>query len=283
MNRRLAVISGCSSGFGLLSTVELARRGYFVVATMRDLSRRQQLDAALASSGVSESVSVRRLDVTETASHAEFAAGIAAEYGRIDVLVNNAGFAFAGFAEDVSLDELRRQMETNFFGAVSLTQAVLPVMRRQRSGRILMLSSVGGRSAAPGLSSYAASKFALEGYTESLCQELRPLGIDCVLIEPGSFETGIWYHADNLAARASDPASPNLERSRRFRSYVQHTLKRNDAHEVARLIASLADHPRPRLRYVAGRDAKLTLILRSLLPWRTFERIVAGVLKLDSQ
>jgi NAD(P)-dependent dehydrogenase (short-subunit alcohol dehydrogenase family) len=281
MNQHLAVITGCSSGFGLLTTVELARRGYFVVATMRDLARRAQLDEAVAAAGVSGKVTVRQLDVTDTASHADFVAAVLSDYGRIDVLVNNAGFALSGFADDVSLDELRRQMETNFFGAVSLTQAVLPVMREQRSGRILMLSSVGGRSAAPGLSSYAASKFALEGYTESLCQEMRPYGIDCILIEPGSFETGIWYHKENVAQRAFHSSSPNLERSQKFLSYVQHTLKRADAVEVARLIADLADEPRPRLRYVAGRDAKLTLLLRSILPWRVFESLVAKVLKLE--
>lgn len=184
MSRPIALITGCSSGFGLLTTLELARQGYFVVATMRDFARRAKLDQAVSDAGLTNQVSVRLLDVAQPATHSTFAAALVADYGRIDLLVNNAGFAMGGFAEDVTLDELRRQFETNFFGTVSLTRAVLPTMRLQRSGRIIMLSSIAGRSAAPGISSYCSSKFALEGYTESLRIEMQPLGIHCTLIEP---------------------------------------------------------------------------------------------------
>jgi NAD(P)-dependent dehydrogenase (short-subunit alcohol dehydrogenase family) len=282
MNKHLAVITGCSSGFGLLSTVEMARRGYRVVATMRDLSRSQALSDAVAAAGVGDRVFVRPLDVTDTASHAAFMASVAAEFGSVDVLVNNAGFALFGFADDVTLEELRRQFETNFFGAVSLTQAVLPVMRRQRSGRILMLSSIAGRNASPGLGSYAASKFALEGYTEALHVEMAPLGIHTILIEPGSFETGVWYHPENVAARAFDPNSPNAARTQAFREFVEKKLTKRDAGQVARLIADVAGDPSPRLRYVIGRDARMVLVLRALLPFRWFEWMVARALKLDA-
>ncbi len=280
MNQHLAVITGCSSGFGLLSTIELARKDYFVVATMRDLARRAPLDEALASAGLTGQVSVRTLDVAVPESHQPFVAQTVADYGRIDLLVNNAGFALAGFAEDVTLEELRRQFETNFFGTVSLTKAVLPVMRRQGAGRILMLSSISGRSANPVLSSYSSSKFALEGYTESLRLEMKPLGIDCILIEPGSYETGIWYRKDNAAAAAFDPASPNYERTKKFRAYIEEKLQRRDAVEVARLIAHLADVPHPRLRYPIGPDARATVVLRALLPSRLFEAMIARVLRL---
>jgi NAD(P)-dependent dehydrogenase (short-subunit alcohol dehydrogenase family) len=281
MNQHLAVITGCSSGFGLLSTVELARNGYFVVATMRDLARRTTLDEALASAGLIQQVSVRTLDIASPDSHAAFVAQTVADYGRLDLLVNNAGFALAGFAEDVTLEELRRQFETNFFGTVSLTKAVLPVMRKQGAGRILMLSSISGRCASPGLSSYSSSKFALEGYTESLRMEMAPLGIDCILIEPGSFETGIWYRKDNAAAGAFDPSSPNHERTKLFRAYVQGKLQRRDAHEVARFIARLARVPHPRLRYTIGPDARSMLVLRTLLPWRVFQAMITRTLQLN--
>jgi STE24 endopeptidase len=283
MNRHLAVITGCSSGFGLLSTVELARKGYFVVATMRDLARRGPLDLALSSSGLTERVTLRRLDVADPPSHEAFVAQTFAEYGRIDVLINNAGFALAGFAEDVLLEELRRQFETNFFGTVSLTKAVLPVMRKQGGGRILMLSSISGRSASPALSSYSSSKFALEGYTESLRLEMAPLGIDCILIEPGSFETAIWYKEENAAALALDPASPNHERTQNFFNYLQKKLRRRDPREVARLIGHVVDVPHPKLRYAIGPDARTMLVLRALLPWKVFERIVSRALKLASE
>jgi NAD(P)-dependent dehydrogenase (short-subunit alcohol dehydrogenase family) len=281
MDRHLAVITGCSSGFGLLSTVEMARKGYFVVATMRDLTRRGPLDEALASAGLTSQVSVRVLDVASPGSHQEFVAQTVADFGRIDVLVNNAGFALAGFAEDVTLDDLRRQFETNFFGTVSLTKTVLPVMRKQRSGRIIMISSISGRSASAGLSSYSSSKFALEGYTEALRLEMSPLGIDCILIEPGSFETGIWYRRTNIAEGAFDPASPNRERTRFFQDYVQNSLKRRDAREVARLIAHVASIPRPRLRYMIGPDAKAMLAMHTLMPWRWYQRVISRVLNLN--
>jgi NAD(P)-dependent dehydrogenase (short-subunit alcohol dehydrogenase family) len=280
MNKPIALITGCSSGFGLLTTLELARHGYLVVATMRDLARRDPLDQAVNAAGLMEYVSVRQLDVAEPATHASFVAAIEADYGRIDLLVNNAGFAMAGFAEDVTLDELRRQFETNFFGTVSLTKTVLPTMRRQRAGRILMLSSIAGRSAAPGISSYCSSKFALEGYTESLRLEMSPLGIHCVLIEPGSFETAIWYRKENVAAAADSPTSPNLQRTATFRNYIMKGLQRRDPAEVARLIARVAAMPRPRLRYAIGPDAKSLLVLRALLPFNLFERIVVGKLQL---
>ncbi len=283
MNKSLAVITGCSSGFGLLSTIELARNGHFVIATMRDLSRRAALDEAIAAAGLSASVSIQPLDVANPASHQPFIDGVFSDYGRIDLLVNNAGFALAGFAEDVSLEELRRQFETNFFGTVSLTKAVLPIMRRQRSGRILMLSSIAGRSAAPAMSSYSASKFALEGYTESLRLEMAPLGIHCVLIEPGSFETGIWYHAENVAARASSPDSPNLQRTTGFRNYIQKQVNRRDPGDVARLIARLATVPNPRFRYPIGQDARFLLILRAVLPFSVFQNLAIRTLKLGSE
>jgi NAD(P)-dependent dehydrogenase (short-subunit alcohol dehydrogenase family) len=280
MNRPIALVTGCSSGFGLLATLELARHGYFVVATMRDFARRAPLDQAVSAAGLTDNVSVRLLDVAQPATHPAFVAAVIADYGRIDLLVNNAGFAMGGFAEDVTLEELRRQFETNFFGTVSLTRAVLPIMRQQRSGRIIMLSSIAGRSAAPGLSSYSSSKFALEGYTESLRMEMSPLGIHCILIEPGSFETAIWYRKENVAAAAADPTSPNRQRTAAFRNYIKQGLQRRDPAEVARLIAKVASVPNPRLRYAIGQDAQFLLVIRLLLPFKFFESIVVRKLQL---
>lgn len=153
-------------------------------------------------------------------------------------------------------------------------------MRRQRSGRIVMISSVTGRSANPGLSSYSSSKFALEGYTESLRHEMAPLGIDCILIEPGSFETGIWYKRENLAAAALDPTSPNLARTKAFQQYLQKNVQRRNASEVARLVADVATTPHPRLRYPIGNDAHMVILLRALLPWSAFQRLIARALNL---
>jgi NAD(P)-dependent dehydrogenase (short-subunit alcohol dehydrogenase family) len=280
MDDKVAVITGASSGFGLLTTVELARRGFQVVATMRDLGRRSALDQAAASAGVSGRVAVRALDITDTGSIPGIVDSIQKECGRIDALINNAGFAVAGFIEDLHLEEIRLQFETNFFGTVAMTKAVLPIMRRQRAGHIIMLSSVGGMHGSPTISSYSASKHALEGWSESLRLEVRSLGIRVVLIEPGAYATDIWTRNARLGKGVGDESSPNLERSRRMREHVRKLPKR-DPLEVAQLIARVAQDPNPRLRYLIGSDARVQIWLKRALPWKWHEKLVARALKLD--
>jgi NAD(P)-dependent dehydrogenase (short-subunit alcohol dehydrogenase family) len=278
--QKVAVVTGASSGIGLLTAVELARSGFRVVATMRNPSKRTKLDEAAAVAHVNQNIDVSRLDVTEFDSHSAFIADVVNKYSRLDVLVNNAGFSMAGFAEDCSFEELREQFETNFFGAVSMTKAVLPIMRRQASGHIIQVSSIAGRCAHPVLSSYSGSKFALEGWSESLRIEMKPLGINVVLIEPGSFDTDIWEANAHVAKRAFEKDSPNNERSLRFRDYVRRNITKRDPILVAELIASVALDPNPRLRYLVGPDAKFMTWVTRLLPWRRYERTVAKTLGL---
>jgi NAD(P)-dependent dehydrogenase (short-subunit alcohol dehydrogenase family) len=281
MSNRVAVITGASSGFGMLTAVEMAAKGYRVVATMRNLERRTLLEGALRSRNVSIPVDIRQLDITDSAAIPGVIEAIAAEYGRIDALVNNAGFAMAGFLEDVSLDELRRQFETNFFGHVSVTKAVLPIMRRQRSGHIVMVTSIGGRCAAPVIGSYAASKFALEGWSEALRIEMQALGVQVVLVEPGAYQTDIWERNAQISPITLDPASPNYARARRFSDYALKQTKKRDAREVAQLLVRIAEDPKPKLRYVAGPDARMQLLLKTLMPWKSYERMIAKMLKVD--
>lgn len=273
MAEKVALVTGSSSGIGLLTTVELARAGFRVVASMRDLGRRQRLDEAAAAAGVAKDIDVRRLDVTEFDRIPEFVSQLDRDYGRLDVLVNNAGFAVAGFAEDLLLEELRQQFETNFFGAVSVTKAVLPIMRRQRSGHIIMVSSIGGRISAPVIGAYDSSKFALEGWSESLRIETRSLGIRVVLVEPGSYQTDIWERNVRLGSVAVDRSSPNRERADRFSEMVKKVHKA-DPLPVAKLIARIAQTRNPRLRYRVGFDAQLQFWLHTLLPWKMYEKLV---------
>ncbi len=276
---RTAVITGASSGFGLLTTVTLARRGWRVLATMRDLNRRDRLETAAREAGVLDRVEFHQLDVTDSAQIAALATTVA---GRtIQGLINNAGFAVPGFAEDVSDAELRRQLDTNFFGAASVTRALLPQFRRQGFGHILMITSISGRMAFPGLSSYAASKFALEGWTEALRYEMKPLGVQVVLVEPGSFDTDIWNRNARPAAGLLDPASPNAARAALWRHKVEHEIRRADPQVVADTIARILDNPRPRLRYVIGKDARMGLMIRRLLPRAVFERFIIKAAGLD--
>lgn len=278
---KVAVITGASSGIGLLTTLELASKGYRVVATMRDLGRRTSLDEAAAKTGVSSQLDIRQLDITDFDIVPAAVEAIIGNYGRIDLLVNNAGFAMAGFAEDVRLKDLRAQFDTNFFGHVNMTKAVLPTMRAQRSGHIIMISSVSGRAGQPGVSSYAASKFALEGWSEALRIEMKPLGINVVLVEPGAFKTDIWDRNVRIPPPAISEISPNRERVRKYAEFVQNEIVKRDAREVARLIARIAMEPEPRLRYMIGNDAFGQLLFRAILPWKIYERIVARKMGID--
>jgi NAD(P)-dependent dehydrogenase (short-subunit alcohol dehydrogenase family) len=281
MNEKIAVLTGASSGFGLLTAVELATAGYRVIATMRNLERRHLLDEALRPRNALANVDVRQLDITQTATIPTVIEKVVADYGRIDVLVNNAGFALAGFLEDVTLEELRKQFETNFFGHVAVTKAVLPVMRRQRSGHIVMVTSIGGRCANPVIGSYSASKFALEGWSEALRIEMQPLGVQVVLVEPGAYQTDIWERNAQVGRMTLDPASPNHARARRFSEYALKQVHKRDAREVAQLILRIAENPRPRLRYVAGTDAWIQLLFKTIAPWRRYERVIAKTVKID--
>ena len=166
--------------------------------------------------------------------------------------MNNAGFPLVGFGEDLLLEEYRKQLETNFFGNVAMTKAMLPVMREQKSGHIIQVTSVAGRAGQPMLSAYSAFKFALEGFSESLRIETHSLGIRVAIVEPGAFDTDIW--ARNLyGKKAQHPSSPNRERSRRLADFVKNSARsRRDAREVARLIVSIAKNLHPRLRYIVG-------------------------------
>lgn len=277
ITKKVAVVTGSSSGFGLLTVVELAKAGYFVVATMRDLHRRERLNAALASAGgdLGARVEPRQLDVTDFERIPSTISDIVREHGRIDVLVNNAGFAVGGFAEDVALDELRLQLDTNFFGQVVVTKAVLPTMRMQGSGHIIMVSSILGLIGQPMVSSYCASKHALEGWAEALRIEVRSLGLKVVVVEPGGYKTDIWTRNVLVSRGSTDGTSPNKERSRRYVDGVKDSHRElPDPIDVARLITRIAQDPNPKLRYRSGRDAKMGYILRALLPWNVWERMV---------
>jgi NAD(P)-dependent dehydrogenase (short-subunit alcohol dehydrogenase family) len=282
--KKVAIVTGSSSGFGLLTVVELAKAGFFVVATMRDMQRRTRLDEALAAAGpgLMKQIQVRQLDVTGFSTIPTAINEILREHQRVDVLVNNAGFAVGGFVEDVTLENLRLQMETNFFGQVAVTKAVLPVMRAQRSGHIIIVSSILGLMGQPVVSSYCASKHALEGWAEALRIELRSLNVKVVLIEPGAFKTDIWTRNVIVVNEATSDSSPNKERTQRFGESVSGSTKEMpDPIEVARLIARVAQNRNPRLRYLAGKDAKIGYLLRAILPWKLWEGMVERNSRID--
>lgn len=276
--RRIALVTGASSGFGLLSSVELARAGFDVIATMRDPERGgDRLRQAAESAGVLERLRISRLDVTEPARIAAVVAETIRAYGRIDVLLNNAGYAQGGFVEDVPVERMREQFETNVWGAIALTKAVIPHMRERRSGTILNMSSVSGRIGLPGFAPYAASKYALEGFSESLRLEMRPFGVYVVLLEPASFRTDIW--SKGFAMMSGTRASAYGAALERVKAAAERAARRGgDPADVAKRVAAIANARRPRLRYPLPGRTGVWLALKEALPWPLYEAAVCWLL-----
>jgi NAD(P)-dependent dehydrogenase (short-subunit alcohol dehydrogenase family) len=264
-SRPTVLITGCSSGLGLETAVELAGRGWQVVASMRDPAARTTLDERTAAAGLAP-LDVVPLDVADAdSSQRGVAAALELTGGRLDALVNNAGMASGGAFEDTDEDEWRRVVDTNFFGALRLTQLVLPVMRQQRSGRLVLVSSDSARYGNPGLSLYCASKWALEGWAESLAYEVEPFGVRVTLVEPGNYATAIW----SRAPRITPPGSAYTGMTTIVARYVdeQHVPQSRDPREVARAVARVLTARRPAFRVPVGPDATIAAVL-GRLPYR---------------
>jgi NAD(P)-dependent dehydrogenase (short-subunit alcohol dehydrogenase family) len=215
----------------------------------------------------SRTVTVERLDVTDADS---VTAAIAAA-GELDAVVNNAGIAVGGAFEEVPDAEFRAVMETNFFGVLAVTRAVLPAMRERGSGRIVVVSSVAAFHGGPGMSSYHASKWAVEGWAESLAMEVRPFGVEVVLVEPGSYATDIW----DTSGRVKPAGSPYASMAEKLERYVDEKIRgrARDPKEVAVAIADAVTSPRPRFRYPVGADAKVMRVVTRVVPHRLFDWI----------
>ena len=253
----VALITGCSTGVGLHAAVRLAEAGYAVVATMRDPSKRKALLDACVAAGVS--VEVRALDVCDQASIDGAVAGVIASHGRIDVLVNNAGAGFLGSVEQTGDADLRRTMETNFFGVWNLTKAVLPQMRGQGSGKIISVTSVGGLLGQPFNEAYCAAKFAVEGMMEGLAPLAKQFGVDLCLVEPGPINTEFVasVRATSAAVLGSlqEPYATLAQRYMGSTGDVFATYGQT-GDDIARIIAALAMADSPDFRTITSDFAK---------------------------
>lgn len=258
--RKIILLTGAFSGIGRATAEKLAARGHKVYGTSRDPKGKT----------VPAGVVALALDVRDETSIAPAVARIIEDEGRIDVLVNNAGYILTGGIEETTPEEASAQFETNFFGLHRVTRAVLPHMRRRAGGRIVNVSSLVGHAPIPFAAFYSASKFALEGYSESLAHELAPFGIDVAMVEPGFVRTPLAEHA--LAAANPLPAYAPWRTAVEGRIEAQ-IAKAIEPGEVAAVIARLIEARAPALRNFVGGDARLVRRLRRLVPPRLFFRI----------
>jgi short-subunit dehydrogenase len=270
----IAVVTGSSTGIGFETSLLLARNGFYTYATMRNLDKSKPITSLKQKEKLS--LEILQLDVTADESVKEAINKITSEQERIDVLINNAGYALVGAFEELSIEEFKEQYETNVFGVIRVTQAVLPIMRNQRCGTIVNISSIAGKIGFPLTSAYVSSKFALEGVSESMAYEIEQFGIKVILIEPGVIKTNF----DN-----------NLKIGKRVHnnqnsSYAEMTQKRitgfksrfengSPSIDVAKVILKAITSENPtKLRYLVGNDAFKLIKIRNNVSDKKFRKLV---------
>jgi NAD(P)-dependent dehydrogenase (short-subunit alcohol dehydrogenase family) len=253
--QNVAVVIGSSSGNGFETSLLLAKNGYYTYATMRNLDKSARIKEVAKKDSLP--LEALQLDVTDDKSVMEAIDVISDRHERVDVLVNNAGYEQHGAVEDLSMEEIKTQFETNFFGAVRVTKAVLPIMRKQRRGIIVNISSIGGRVGVPLNSAYVGSKFALEGFSESMKYELESFGIKVILIEPGAVSTN-YLENSKQAQRATNSDSPYVEISKKVSEGVRKRFEQATSSSpmlVAEVILNAIKSDKPNTRYLVGNDA----------------------------
>jgi len=271
----VVLITGCSSGIGKATALAAAARGHRVYATARDPASLRDLESG-------GPVRTLALDVTDTGSIGRAVATVLGEAGRLDALVNNAGYGQYGAVEDVTAEEWRHEFDVNLFGAVEVTRAVLPAMRQARSGTIVNVSSVAGKIAIPFAAPYCASKHALEAVSDALRVELRPWGIKVACIEPGSIATPLWERGleqfDKQVAKMTPEALELYgDLIPRMRKLTERTAKAGiPPARVADAVEHALTSPRPKTRYLVGNDARGQSVLR-LLPDKGRDALLARV------
>lgn len=272
MDQKVAVVTGSSSGIGFATSLLLARNRFYTYATMRNLDKSKNiLDVAKKEKLPLE---VIRLDVDDDKSVKDAVNKIAEEKKRIDVLVNNAGYMLAGCVEDLSIDEVKAIFETNLFGIVRATQAVLPIMRKQRNGTIVNVSSVAGRISFPVTPAYISTKFALEGLSESMRYELEQFGIKVILVEPGVVRTDISGNM-KMARKAMDPNSPYAQLTQKVSTGLKLLVDHGTPpEEVAKVILKAITSENPDPRYLVGNDAAIIMEARKNMSDIEFEKFV---------
>ena len=266
---KVAVVTGCSSGIGLQTAVSLAREGHFTFATMRNMEKSGDLEKIVNDEGLP--VKILELDVDNEDSVNDAVGKIMQEKGRIDTIVNNAGWGMWGTVENVSIEEFKQQFETNFFSIIRMIQKVAPIMRKQKSGNIVNVSSVAGRIGFPVSPAYISSKFALEGLSECLRFELGPFGINVIIIEPGVIKTNFF---DSMKMAEKSDSVYNEITSKVVSGVKMMAEMGTDPKEVANTIVKSINEKNPLPRYIVGNDAMMFLEAKKMKTDIEFENYI---------
>ena len=253
---KVALVTGSSSGIGFETSLALARNGYHTFATMRNLGKDEKIKQIIEKEDLS--IEILELDVDNEESVNRAIKTVSEKKGRIDVLVNNAGYGMWGTVEDVSIDEFKKQFETNFFSIIRLIQKVAPIMRKQNSGNIVNISSVAGRIGFPVSPAYISSKFALEGLSESLRFELMPFGINVIIIEPGVIKTN-FFDSMKLSEKSQEDSTYKEITDKVISGVKMMAEMGTSPKEVADTIIKALKDEKPLPRYIVGNDAMMFL------------------------
>ena len=253
---KVALVTGSSSGIGFETSLALARNGFHTFATMRDLGKDEKIKQIIEKEDLS--IEILELDVDSEESVNRAIKTVSEKKGRIDVLVNNAGYGMWGTVEDVSIDEFKKQFETNFFSIIRLIQKVAPIMRKQSSGNIVNISSVAGRIGFPVSPAYISSKFALEGLSESLRFELMPFGINVIIIEPGVIKTN-FFDSMKMSEKSQQDSTYKEITDKVISGVKMMAEMGTHPKEVADVVIKTLGEEKPLPRYVIGNDAMMFL------------------------
>ncbi len=274
-SKRTVLVTGCSSGIGLATCHVLSRNNFMTYGTVRNLSKAKKIQDLMNRENLS--LKILRLDVNDNQSIKLAIKKILNDTGRIDVLINNAGYGMFGPIEEITIQEIKKQFETNFFGAIRLIKAIVPIMRKQGNGTIVNISSMVGRFAVPLNSAYVSSKFAVEGLSESISFELKEFGIRVIVIEPGVVKSDFFH---KLKIKGMNLESPYHELMERRVNFLDKAMKNSltSSYDVADTILDALNSKDPKFRYVIGNDATNSLRMRNSLSDRKFmEWIRAGI------
>jgi len=272
-NQKVAVVTGSSSGIGYETSLTLARNGFLTYATMRNLNKSGNIKSVAYKEKLP--LKIVQLDVTDDGSVKNAMQSIISEDSRLDVLVNNAGYPLNGAFEDLAMDEIKAQYETNLFGVIRATQAALPLMRKQKSGIIVNISSGGVTlGGIPGGSAYVSTKFAVEGLSKSMAYELEPFGIKVVLVEPGVIRSDF---VNNVVAakKSQDPNSPYVQFMQNVAASLQHMLEGgSSADVVAKVVLKAVTSENPSPKYLAGKDIEAWMEAKTSMSDEEFHNMV---------